>query len=372
MEPSKQALNLLALWLIPGLGPHRINRLLQTFGDVEGVLKAPIARLTGIKGITSPLAASIASAQESAEFERECRLIEKYRLTIVSIADSQYPNRLREIYASPPILYMKGEIAFNRGIYVGIVGSRKASYSGTSFCKKLVRQLARFSSDIVIVSGLALGIDAAAHRSALECGLRTVAVLAGGLSGIYPHQHRDLSLEISSHGALTTEFPIMTKPSPGNFPLRNRIISGTSHGVIVVEADTRSGALITAGYALEQNRELFAVPGQVDSRYYRGTNNLIQRGHAKLIMGAEDVIEELQPALIPEKENREKSKTENVNNLSTDEMAILKILEDKCMHSDALATELNMPVQKVLAVLTTMEMKGLIAGKAGSQFQRIE
>lgn len=372
MGISKQTSEIVALWLIPGLGPHRIGSLLRQFGDSGGVFGASAAELTRVEGISSRLSALIQSARESPLFIQECRLIEKYRITVPSILDARYPKLLREIYTSPPILYVKGDIDFNRGVFIGVVGSRKASYTGKCFCKKLIRGLARFSSEITIVSGLALGIDGVAHRSALENGLKTVAVLAGGLSRIYPSQHLELSRSITENGALTTEFPIETKPAPGNFPLRNRIISGMSQGVIVIEAGERSGALITAGYALEQNRELFAVPGQADSRYYRGTNRLIQRGQAKLVLEAEDVLEELQPVLVAEKKKRTKRESPSAKDPTADEMAILNKLEDKCLHRDALAAELDMPVRKLLAILTTMEIKGLVVGKAGSLFQRVD
>ena len=369
MVLSKQTSEVLALWLVPGLGPHRISRLIQTVGDVEELFQASVANLLQIEGISPKLATLIKTAKESPAFEQECRLIEKYRLQVLSLADAQYPTLLKEIYANPPILYVKGDIDFNKGLYIGVVGSRKASYAGKSFCRKLIQNLAKLSSHIVIVSGLALGIDAIAHKSALENGLKTIAVLAGGLSGIYPSQHMELSRQISTSGALITEFPVATRPTPGNFPLRNRIISGVSRGVIVIEAGERSGALITAGYALEQNRELFAVPGQVDSKYYRGTNRLIQRGQAKLILEAEDVLEELQPTLIAE--NTKQVKLAVDQEFTGDEIAILNKLEDRWMHRDALAAELNLPIHKILATLTMLEMKGLIVSKAGSYFQRI-
>ncbi len=362
----------LALWLVPGLGPKRINRLLNAFGDSDSIFNASTASLTRVEGISKILASLIQNANNCPALDQECQLIEKYQLNLFSPADCQYPNLLKEIHTNPPVIYLKGGIDFNQGLFIGVVGSRKASYSGKSFCKKLIKHLAQISNDITIVSGLALGIDAVAHKAAMENGLKTIAVMAGGLSEIYPSQHKELSRRISECGALVTEFPIMTKPSAGNFPLRNRIISGVSKGVVVIEAGERSGALITAGFALEQNRELFALPGQVDSSYYRGTNRLIQRGQAKLVLEAQDIIEELQPALLSTNSNSQSTDPSITKGLTPDEMLILKQLENRSMHRDVLANELNMPLPKCLAVLTTLEIKGLIISKAGSQFERTD
>lgn len=372
MSLPNSTLGFLALWLIPGLGPRRISKLINNFENIESIFESSPQNLTRLLGMDSKISKLIPQARDSQIFKEELRLIKKYNLQVLDITQKKYPSLLREIYDAPPILYVRGDIDFNQGIPIALVGSRKSSYSGKSMCQKLINQLAGLNANIVIVSGLALGIDCTAHKAALDAGLKTVSVLAGGLSNIYPAQNKNLSEKIVQNGALITEFPVNTRPVALNFPLRNRIISGISKGVVVVEAGERSGASITAGCALEQNRELFALPGPAESSYYRGTNRMIQKGQAKLVMDAHDILEEIIPDMISYLEtkpssNQKKAKIE----LSRDEKAILNILEEGCLHQNSLAQELNMPVHQLLASLTTLEIKGLIVCKSGSIYQAL-
>ena len=361
---------LIALWLIPGLGPRRISSLLNHFGEIEQIIQASPSDLSRVTGLDRKITEMIPLALQSKRFNDEIRLLDKYKLRVIDHTEESYPALLREIYDAPPLLYVKSEIDFNQGIHIAFIGSRKASFYGKSMCQKLIKELAALHKDTVIVSGLAIGIDSMAHKAALESGLKTIGVLAGGLSSIYPPQNKMLSEKIEKNGALITEFPITAKPIATNFHLRNRIISGLSKGIVVIEAGKRSGALITARFALEQNRELFAVPGLADSRFYLGTNKLIQKGQAKLVIEAGDILEEiLTPAGQQLKITDESPDRDQGDFLTSDERDILNILEQGGIHQDILAQRLQMPVNKLMATLTKLELEGRVVSKSGSVYE---
>jgi DNA processing protein len=363
---------LIALWLIPGLGPRRFRNLLDYFGEIDKIFTAPPRDISKITGLDQKSAELIPTALDSKRFNDELQLIEKYKIKVVDYTEDIYPNLLHEIYDAPPILYVKGEFDFNNGIPIAFVGSRKASFYGKSMCQKIIKKLAELNKDIVIVSGLAIGIDSTAHKTALEMGLRTVGVLAGGLSSIYPAQNKNLSEKIASSGALLTEFPIATKPIATNFHLRNRIISGLSRGSVVIEAGKRSGALITARFTTEQNRELFALPGLADSRFYIGTNRLIQRGQAKLIMDAEDILEEIMPTTGQQTAfNDQPESSSETEDMTGEEAEVLKILRQENVHQDVIAQRLQIPVHKLMAILTKLELEGKIVSKSGSIYESV-
>ncbi|MBU2645910.1 DNA-processing protein DprA [bacterium] len=374
MINSKTTLGLLALWLIPGLGPRRIEMLCQQLGSLDAVFGASIDNLSKITSLAPEMVKSIPEAMTSKTLQQELSLIEKYRLRILDNTQPAYPELLREIHDAPPILYTRGNIDFNDGLPLAFVGSRKASFAGKSMCEKLIRQLSKLRPDTVIVSGLAIGIDSAAHKAALDNGLKTIAVLAGGLSSIYPAQNRILSEKIAQSGALLTEFPVRSQPMATNFPLRNRIISGLSRGVTIVEAGERSGASITAGYALEQNRELFALPGPADSRFSMGTNQLIQKGQAKLVMKAEDILEEVVSDYGPVQRRSVsvEATDKQATHLSVEEKKVICALKEGALHQNRLTNITGIPVQQLLAVLTGLELKGLVIGQPGSVYQSVE
>ncbi len=372
MIESKTTLGLLALWLIPGLGPRRLKMLIEELGSPDAIFGASMAILSGITGLRTEQVEGIPTAMNSMALKKEISLIEKYQLHVMDFTQPEYPALLHEIHDAPPILYTRGILDFNFGVPIAFVGSRKASFAGKSLCLKLIRKLAELQPDTVIVSGMALGIDSAAHKAALEHGLKTIAVLAGGLSSVYPTQNRLLSDKIIENGALMTEFPIMTRPVAGHFPLRNRIISGLSKGVVIVEAGERSGASITAGYALEQNRELFALPGQADSRFSLGTNRLIQKGQAKLVIQAEDILEEIIPDFEAPCNQQLTTNQEDQLSLSDQEKRIISVLKKGALHQNSLANLTRMPVSQLLAILTGLELKGLVVSKPGSVFQSVE
>jgi DNA processing protein len=287
----------LALALVPGLGPKLTAALLAAFGSAAAARTATAAQLRGIPHIGEKTAESLASALRELDLEAELRLLDQFGVRPVPLGFPGYPPPLASVSNPPPLLYFKGEWAEADATAVAIVGSRSCTGYGKRLAEQIARGLAR--AGVTVVSGLARGIDGAAHRGALDAGGRTIAVLAGGLSEIYPPEHADLAAEVTGRGALVTETPMTVAPQPGMFPARNRIISGLSRAVVVVEANARSGALITARHALEQGREVFAVPGPVDSPASAGCLELIRNG-ARLVRSAEDILDDLKGIATPE------------------------------------------------------------------------
>ena len=278
---------LIALNMVEGLGSIRITKLLNGFNSAEDIFRSGESRLQSIAGIGRELSLRIRSFNIKA-LKEELELSKKENIKIISILDEDYPEDLKNIPDAPIILYVKG-VLDNSGLNIAVIGSRKASSYGLLTAERLSGQLA--SLGVTIISGMARGIDSAAHKGALKAGGRTVAVLGSGLLNIYPPENVELAKQITGNGAVISEFPLKTSPLRENFPRRNRIISGLSKGVIVVEAALRSGALITADLALDQGRDVFAVPGEVGSPTSCGTNYLIKQG-AKLVDSAEDILEE--------------------------------------------------------------------------------
>ncbi len=283
---------LILLNLVPEVGSVRLRRLLELFGDLDRLWKASIEELRQVEGIGPSLAQRIAAGRQSSELlDRELTLARQQGVEIVTLEDPGYPQPLRSIFDPPLALYIRGVLVPDDQTAVGIVGARRASLYGAQCAERLGYDLAL--RGVTIVSGLARGIDGAAHRGALKALGRTLAVLGSGLGRIYPPEHQMLAEQIAGQGALISEYPMELPPLPHNFPRRNRLISGLSLGVIVVEATPRSGALITADCALEQGREVFAVPGPVTAPTSQGTHGLLKQG-ACLVTSVEDVLEELQ------------------------------------------------------------------------------
>ena len=283
----------LALKWVPGLGNVGFIALLEAFGSPQEVFEAPAARLQETTGMGTKVAAQIKAFNRWAEVERELSLSHKLQVSILTCRDDIYPQNLLNIYDFPPFIYVKGSLR-PEDICIAVVGSRMASTYGRFSTERLCRELVM--KGITVVSGLARGIDTAAHQGSLAAKGRTIAVLGCGLDIVYPPENKALFELIPLQGAIITEFPFGTPPQATNFPTRNRIISGLSLGVVVVEANYRSGSLITARVALEQGREVFAVPGSIDSDGSKGTNKLIKEG-AKLIEGADDILEEILPQI---------------------------------------------------------------------------
>jgi len=299
----------LALALVPGLGPKLTAALLARFGSPAAARQATAAELLEIPHIGEKLASSLVTALRTVDIGPELDLLARFDVRPVPLGWPDYPPPLAAVTAPPPLLYFRGAWVEADANAVGIVGSRSCTPYGRKMAEQLARGLVR--AGFTIVSGLARGIDGVAHKAALDAGGRTIAVLAGGLSKIYPPEHTDLAEQVAKQGALVTETPMTVEPQPGMFPARNRIISGLSRAVIVVEANAKSGALITATHAGEQGREVFAVPGPADSPASAGCLELIRKG-ARLIRNADDVIEDLRGIAAPEYNSAASGRQEGV------------------------------------------------------------
>ena len=292
----------------------------------------------------------------------------KNKIRALRLTDEGYPTNLKYIYDPPPTLYIKGNIIPQDNIAIAIVGSRQASYYGLKNAQELAFELAL--KNITIISGLARGVDSAAHRGALKAKGRTIAVLGSGLNMIYPVENKGLAEEISQNGAVISEFSQDTPPHRQNFPRRNRIISGLSLGVLVVEAAKRSGALITVGFALEQGREVFALPGKIDSFTSQGTHDLIKQG-AKLVESTEDIIEELEPLRSSQtNQTRSESKTKIEPNLPQEQKQVYSCLSCEPLHIDELAQKANLSYGRLLTCLLKLEYKKLVKELPGKAFVR--
>jgi len=339
--------------LIRGVGPAKFSLLKERFGDLKRAWFASASELRAC-GLDPSTVKKIVSQRPLISPEREIEKLEREGVRALTWDDPEYPSRLREIHDPPPVLYVKGELLPEDETSITVVGSRKCTSYGKEAARRIVRELVE--SGFTIVSGLALGIDAIAHRAALEAGGRTLAVLGCGLDIVYPKENRRLAGEIAESGALLSEYPLGTKPKPEHFPRRNRIMSGISLGVLVVEAKERSGALITAEFALEQNREVFAIPGSIFSPSSRGTNRLIKEG-AKLVQSAEDVLEELNPHIIPKRLSAKPSLPASEDER---EGRILSLLSEGPLHIDELCRRSGIPAGDMAGLLTLLEMKGAI------------
>lgn len=367
--------------MTPGVGPRAATKLLERFGSAESVFAATRPELEGLR--LKPEAVESIMARDL--FERAGLEIERTRsmgADILLLDDGVYPALLREIFDPPITLYVKGEWAVClEQPCVAIVGSRRSSTYGQNAALMLARELA--SRGVTIISGLARGIDAAAHRGALEASGRTVAVMGTGLDEVYPRDHRKLAEEIlEKGGALVSEFPLETPPAPQNFPYRNRVISGLSLGVLIVEAAENSGSLITARLALEQSREVFAVPGNITSRNSFGTNYLIKGAGAKLVQQWQDIASELPPEIAsrllpPETKHAgaDAALTRQLElvpgDLSGAEQAVWNLLSaDSPVHIDALAEESGLSVPELSGALLALEMRELVRQLPGKCFVR--
>lgn len=362
----------LALALTAYVGGALLARLLEAFGSAEAALRAPAKALIRVPGIGPETVRALTSADHEAAVARELRHMERFGVALMVWGDPEYPENLRAIPSPPPVLTVKGRLEAGDRAAVAVVGARRATPYGQQVAARLARDLA--SRGITVVSGLAYGIDAAAHRGALEGRGRTLAVLGGGIGCLHPAGHRELADRIAASGALLTEFPVMGRPLKENFPRRNRIISGLSLGVVVVEASLTSGALITARHGLEQGREVFAVPGPITARQSQGCNRLLKSG-AKLTESWEDVVAELAAQLKPATGpvSRETSPARPPHPpaaLPEPERRIYDLLEDGPLPIDAIIGRLGLRPATAASALVGLEMKGAIRQRAGKVFER--
>jgi DNA processing protein len=368
-EPKADELvNTLRLAMVSGVGPRIRRALLERFGSARAVLVAAEIALREVPGVGPKLAASIAAAEEI-DAEQEIALCRQHGIEILTDSQELYPRMLREIHDPPGVLFVKGNLKPEDALAIGIVGTRHATQYGLRQAERLAGSLAR--AGLTVVSGLARGIDAAAHRGALAAGGRTLAVLASGVLQIYPPEHDKLAAEVVAQGALLSESPSHAQPMGGTFPQRNRLISGLSLGVIVVEAPQRSGALITARHAMEQGREVFAVPGPVDSRTARGCHRLIRDG-AKLVETADDVLEELGP-LVEAAPRADGSPVHHPAELMLNELEqqVLSAVGSDPTSIDQIVAASGLPVPQVLSTISVLEIRRLIRRLSGSTVVRM-
>ncbi|ABZ84766.1 DNA processing protein dpra, putative [Heliomicrobium modesticaldum Ice1] len=362
----------IALSALPGIGPRRFYALLGHFGTARNAWLAADERWDGVAGLSRQGWERTLQARRRADRVTVLlRRLTQGDIAAVLLIDEQYPALLRSIPDPPPVLYVRGKLTAEDESAFAIVGTRKPSAYGVKACAAIARDLAQHGR--TVVSGMARGIDGIAHQSALEAGGRTIAVLAGGVDVIYPPEHGKLASRIVEQGALVSEYPPGKRPEPGTFPVRNRIISGLSNGVIVVEAGEKSGALITADQALEQGRDVFAVPGPITLPQSIGTNRLIQQG-AKLVITVEDILDEVQRQLTLPLSAPAHSSDEQLseNRLSSDqseaERRILEILDWEPRSADELAARLGLSGSEVAAALTLLELKGRVQMERGGGF----
>jgi len=357
IDSDTERLRRLELWLVPGLGPRLWQNLLARFHSAEAVLNASVAELQNVDGVGPKLAAAIKTSRPEAA-QRELDECRQRSIDLLWQFEDGYPDPLGRICDPPPVLYCRGEWKPSDALAVAIVGSRHCTLYGRQTAEKLAAGLSR--AGLTVVSGLARGIDAAAHHGALQAGGRTVAVFATGLAEIYPPEHAELANAISKQGALVSESPLQQAALPGLFPQRNRIIAGLSLGVIVVEASRKSGALHTARHALEQNREVFAVPGRIDSDASRGCHDLIRDG-ATLIRDVDDVLSALGPLTKPVARSvSETVLTPAELMLSDHERTVLNHVGLDAIAVDEIVRAAEIETSRVLTTLTVLEMRRLI------------
>jgi len=345
--------------IVHGIGPMKFRALLNHFGDLEEAWHADARELTSA-GLDRRALKNLMTTRSTVSLDGEMEKIERQRAKVLTWNDPTYPTRLLNIYDPPPVLYVKGEILDEDQWAVAVVGTRGATIYGKEATRQIAGGLAR--NGLTIVSGLARGIDSEAHRAALDAGGRTIAVLGSGVDVIYPAESRKLAQAVVERGALVSEYALGTRPEAGNFPPRNRIISGLSLGVVITEAGERSGALITADFALEQGREVFAVPGNIFRKKSMGVNKLIQQG-AKPILSVEDILEELNLTMVSQQAEVRAVVPENET-----EAALLEYITADPVHVDEIGQKSGLPIAQVSSTLALMELKGMVRQVGGMNY----
>jgi DNA processing protein len=359
--------DLLALQLVPGLGPRLTAALLARFGSAAAVLSAGPDQLCEVPHIGTKLAADISAALRTVDVNAELDRMERRGVHLRGLGSPEYPAALATIADPPHLLYVRGTIEARDANAVALVGSRHCTAYGRRVAERLATGLVQ--AGYTVISGLARGIDGVAHRAALQAGGRTLAVLAGGLSRIYPPEHADLAGEVQAAGALLTEASMDMDPMAFMFPARNRLISGLSRGVVIIEAAERSGALITASHAAEQGRPVFAIPGPIDSPASGGTHALIRKG-AILIRGVEDILEELQGLPVAETPVAAPPPPAPPPELDETQRRIWDFLADQTRHVDEMAQGLGLNVSQLTGALMRLEMKKVVRRLPGNRYER--
>ena len=359
-------LHQIALTFIPGVGAVNSRLLLKHFGSAEDVFKAKKPQLLAIPGIGEKTAQSILQHDFFKRAEKELNFIEKYKIQTFFYSSDEYPKRLRNCYDAPVLLYYKGNADLNNSRVVSIVGTRNATPYGKELTDSLVEELKKHN--VLVVSGLAYGIDAMAHKACLKQDIKTVGVVGHGLDRIYPSQHRSLAEKMVRNGGLLTEFPSETVPARENFPMRNRIVAGMADATIIVEASLTGGALITAELANSYNRDVFSFPGNIKQEFSAGCNYLIKTNRASLITSAKDL--EYILVWITENRQEEKKQLSLSLNLSSDEKKIVTILIEKNQAGiDELAIETQIPQSKLAITILGLEMQGILIALPGKVYK---
>jgi DNA processing protein len=356
-----------SLNLVREIGSIRLGKLLKFFDKPENILKASPEKLTAVSLIGEKIARKIYSLKKE-DLDKELSLAKKLDLKIITVEDNDYPQNLKQIPDPPIVLYVKGALNVEDKLAIGIVGSRRATFYGLTNAEKFASELSALG--FTIVSGMARGIDTYAHKGALKSGGRTIAVMGSGFSHIYPQENAQLFKEIARSGAVISEFPIDTLPLKENFPCRNRIISGLSMGVLVAEAARNSGALITADFALEQGREVFALPGELDSHNSFGTNGLIKQG-AKLVSCLDDILEEFNLSITESpKYIKNNLKSANAAPKNEEENQVYNLVSNESIQLDELLEKTNIDISRISGILLKLQLKKLVRQLPGKQFVR--
>ncbi len=356
----------IALTLVPNIGDIHAKALINMYGNAQAVFKAKKKELEKIEGIGSVRARSIKDFSDFNSSEEEIKFIEKYKITPLFITDEHYPKRLLNCFDSPSLLYYRGNANLNTSRIISIVGTRNNSSYGKVVCEKFVEELK--DENILIVSGLAFGIDTIAHKAALRNSLQTVAVLAHGLDRIYPEQNKSLAKQITGHGGLLTEFISNTNPDKQNFPKRNRIVAGMCDAVIVVESSKKGGSLITAELGNGYNKDVFAIPGRTNDAKSEGCNYLIKNNKAALINSADDLLEMMGWKSIPKPSS--KKQRELFIELAPDEKTVLDILQQQDgIHIDELYFKSGLSSSAVATALLMLEMQNIIVSLPGKVYK---
>ncbi len=345
----------------PFIGPARIRKLRETFGSLREAWHAPAGQLRAVLDERS--VESLLRTRATFSLEKELNRLDQLGVRVITLADADYPHLLAQISSPPPVLYVRGSLRQEDAMAVAIVGTRRATATGREVAARLARGLAE--AGITVVSGLARGIDGVAHQAALDAGGRTLAVLGSGVNVIYPPEHRQLAARICEAGALISDYPPDTKPDAVNFPPRNRIISGLSLGIVIVEAPPKSGALITCDFAADQGREVFVVPGSVLSHATHGSNRLLRDG-ARAVTCAEDILEDLQLL-----KRQEQTAVQQALPMTDGERRLLALVTSEPKHIDDLAAAANVEIAEASALLTMMELKGIVRNAGAQHYVRL-
>ncbi len=348
--------------LVKGIGAVRFRHLLDTFGDAETAWNASIEALRGA-GLSAKLVENLCQLRAQVSLEQIWARIQAQNIQVLTWEDAEYPRRLKEIDQPPPVLYLRGDLKLEDEWAVAIVGTRRITAYGRQVAEEVAGTLAR--NGITVVSGLARGVDAVAHLTAVHAGGRTLAVLGSGVDRIYPPENGRLAEQIAAHGAVISDYPLGTPPEGPNFPPRNRIISGLSLAVIVIEANLDSGAMITATFAAEQGRELFAVPGSILAPQSKGTNRLIRDG-ARPLLDPQDVLE-----ILDLKQATAQQTARQILPSDPDEAQLFQALGPEPRHVDDIRSQTGMTIEKVSSTLALMELKGMVRQVGGMNYVRV-